>query len=284
MTFGANSRYLVGGDDERLRVWRVQDGKQIATTPASKVRCVAVSEDGAWIAAGTSKEVAVWDAKTYKETFALEEDHRTTMNGVDFSPDSAQLLVASRDYRATVWDIATRERVLLLHHEGAVVAAKFSPQGDRIATATRNSVRVYDSNNGRFLMDITVKVTPWYNTSLLWSDRQLLVVSDNKFKQIDASTGSVVSEWAVPEGHEFRCISLSTPGEFIAHSTNCTVTFWDASTHTLLGRIQHPQGCQGILSVALSPDDRLIAIGGKDGKIVIMRLSRIIVSVVTLLH
>ena len=281
VTFGANGQYLVSGDDKGLQVWRVEDGKQMATMEALKVRCVAVSNDGGWIAAGTSKEVVVWDAKTYEKAFVLEED--TIMNGVDFSPNSTRVLIASRDYRATIWDIAlaTRKRVLTLHHEGAVIAAKFSPQGDRIATATRNSVRVYDSNNGRLLVHIKVKVTPWYNTSLLWSRQQLFVVSDNKIKQINTSTGLIVSEWPVPEGNEFRPIALPMHGEFIAHSTSSIVTFWDTSTQTQLGFIAH---AQGILSIALSPNDRFIAIGGKDGKITVKCLSRIIVSIMTLLH
>jgi WD40 repeat protein len=279
--FVANGEYLVSGDEEGLRVWRVQDGKQMAATEARKVRCVAVSKDGGWIAAGTIKEIVVWDANTYENTFALEEDQHT-INGVDFSPDSTRLISASHNCTATVWDIATRRRALTLHHERAVIAAKFSPQGDRIATATRNSVRLYGSNDGRFtlLVEIKVKVSPWYSTSLLWSNQQLFVVSENEIKQIDASTGSAVSEWLVPGGNKFRPIALATHGEFIVHSTRHTVTFWGASTHAQVGLIKHPED---ILSIALSPDDRVIAVGGKGGKITIKRLSRIIVSIVTLL-
>ena len=278
VTFAANGEYLVSGDDEGLRVWRVQDGIQMARTEAWLVRCVAASKDGGWIAAGTFKEVVVWDAKTYEKTFALEADHHT-INGVDFSPDSTQLVSASENCTATVWDIATRQRVVgPLRHEMPVRTAKFSPQGDRIATATHESVRVYDSNDGRLLADITVKVIPWYNNGLLWSKAYLFVVSDNKIKKIDAYTGSVVSEWPVPGGSTFRPIAVPTHGEFIAHSTTRTATFWDASTHTQLGLIRHPEP---ILSIALSPDARFIATGGKGGKITIKCLSRIVVGIAT---
>jgi WD40 repeat protein len=279
MTFVANGEYLVSGDDEKLRVWRVQDGKQMAATEAWLVRCVAVSKDGGWIAAGTFRDVVVWDAKTYGKTFALEADHHT-INGVDFSPDSTRLVSASDNCTATVWDVATRQRVVgPLRHELAVRTTKFSPQGDRIATATLESVRVYDSNDGRLLVDITMgKVIPWYNNGLFWSEAYLFVVSDKKIKKIDASTGSTVSEWPVPGGNKFRPIALPTHGEFIAHSTSHIVSFWDASTPTQLGLIHHPPA---ILSIALSPDARFIAIGGKAGKITIQCLSRIIVSSVT---
>jgi WD40 repeat protein len=278
VTFGANGEYLVSGDDEGLRVWRVQDGKQMATTEAWEVLCVAVSKDGGWIAAGTIKEVVVWDANTFGNTFALEDADHYTINGVDFSPDSTRLVVASRNCTATVWDIATRRRALTLRPDSiAVRAAKFSPQGDRIATATRNSVRVYDSNDGCLLMGITVEVMPWYNTSLLWSSQQLFVVCDNEIKQIEASTGSAVTEWPVPDGNRFSCIALSAHGTFIAYSAKRTVAFWDTSTHRQLGLIQHPQD---VHAIALSPDDQFLAITSEGGKITIKWLSHTIVSIV----
>ena len=264
-------------------MWRVEDGKQLARMMARFVNCLAVSKDGRWIAAGTARrEVSVWDARTYETFFTHSGEENGDVNGVDFSPDSTRLLVASRNGTATIWDIATRQRVVgPLRHKKAVRAAKFSPQGDRIATAAHESVRVYDSNDGRLLVDITVKVTPWYNTGLLWSKAHLFAVSENKIKKIEASTGSAVSEWLVHGSNQFRRIALPTHGEFIAHSTSRTVTFWDASTYTQLGLIQHPQD---ILSIALSPDDRFIAIGGVGGKITIKCLSCVVVSVVTLLH
>jgi WD40 repeat protein len=60
--------------------------------------------------------------------------------------------------------------------------------------------------------------------------------------------------------------------KFIAYSTRDTLTFWDTGTHTQLSFIQHPRD---IRSVAASPDDRFLAIGGASGKINIHSLSHI---------
>ena len=140
-----------------------------------------------------------------------------------------------------------------------VKAAKYSPQGDRIATASFDSVRVWNSKNGRLLVDIKVTVTPWFNTGLLWVNNLLFVVSDSKIKEIEASNGSVVSEWPAPNTHSGSCIALPKHGKFIAYSTLRTVTFWDTVTHAQLGLIQHSKN---IRSIAVSPDDLLLAIGG----------------------
>ena len=247
----------------------MEDGKQIATMAEGYVQSLAVSQDGRWIAAGTYVgKVIVWNAKTHETVFGHKEGV-SDIRGVDFSPDSTRLVTASLNGTASIWDIATRERVVgPLHHEKWVIAAKYSSQGDRIATATydRNSVRVYDSNDGRLLVDIPVKVTSWYNTGLLWSKTHLLNVSGSTIKEIEAPTGSAVSEWLAPDNDRFSCIALSHHGDFIAYSAHRTVTFWDMLTHTQLGLIQHPTD---IRSIALSPDDRFLAIGGGDGKITV---------------
>jgi len=278
VTFSTDGEYVLSGGDG-VRVWRVEDGKKMATMKANAVKCLAVSNDGRWIAAGTIwGHVHVWDAKTYKQVFTHREGD-WDINRVDFSRNSSRLVSASNNGTVIVWDIATRQRVQTLRHEDLVIAAKYSPEGDRIATATGRSVRVYDSNGG-VLVDINATV---YNSGLVWFNNHLLVVSDGQIKQFDASTGSAVSEWLVPDTNELSCIGLPKHGEFIACSTKRTVTFWDMATHTQLGLIdiRHPED---IRSVALSPDDRFIATGGWNGKIVIESLFRIITSVSTVPH
>ena len=256
-------------------MWRVEDGKQMATMKAKVVVCLAVSKDRRRIAAGTQRgDVFVWDAKTHRKVAS----HRLagTILGVDFSPASPRLVSASCDRTTYVWDITTG-KVQTLQHKDEVKAAKYSPQGDRIATATSDSVRVWDSNDGRLFATIEVTVTPSRNTGLLWSNNHLFVVSDSKIQQFEASTGSAVSEWPVPHTMWRSGIALPKHGEFIAYSEPAqrTVIFWDTATHTRLGIIQHPQY---ICSIAVSPDDRLLAIGGQGGEITVHTLYGITVS------
>jgi WD40 repeat protein len=278
VVFTANGRYIFGGGD-KLGVWRVKDGKRVATMAARDVYCLAVSMYGRWIAAGTYEGYTiVWDAKTLEKVFTHREDLADIL-GVDFSPDSTRLVTVSKNRIATVWDVVARKKVLTPLHEDWVIAAKYSPQGDRIATATAYSVRVWDSNDGRLLVDILVTLTPWYNTGLLWSNNHLFVVSGSTIKQFEASTGSKVSKWLVPDANSSSCIALPHVGEFIAYSTKDTVAFWDTSTHTRVGLIQHSQS---IRSIALSPDERFLGIGGIDGKIAIGSLSHITVGIVFL--
>ena len=96
-------------------------------------------------------------------------------------------------------------------HEDLVRAAKYSPQGDRIATATSSwdSVRVWNNSDSSLLVNIKATVTLAY------------------LKQLDASAGSAISEWTVLGSDRFSCIqvALAHHGQFIAYSTKTIVTF-----------------------------------------------------------
>jgi WD40 repeat protein len=277
--FSANGEYLLSGGEKGVGVWRVEDGKQIATMAVGYAKCLAVSRDGRWIAAGTNwDEVCVCDAKTFEQAF--KHGKVGSINGVDFSPDSTRLVSAS-ERAATIWDIATRKRLQTLDHGDFVTvqAAKYSPQGDRIATATSKYIRVYDSSDGHLLVHIKLTdINYWLGfTDLLWFNNHL-VISRSIIEQVEASTGSAVSTWPVPVADDQSCIALPEHAGFIAYSTKRTVTFWDTGTRFQLGLIDHSQD---ICSIAVSLDDRFLAIGGKDGEITIHRLSRISVSILS---
>ncbi|KAF8119473.1 hypothetical protein EV363DRAFT_1286829 [Boletus edulis] len=267
VTFAGNAKYVVGGAKLNvIQVRRVADGQPTASLRAEGVFCLAASKDGRWIAAGTERrELVVWDAQTYQRVFEHKESY-AIVQAVDFSPDSTQLM-SSTSCTATVWDITTSRRLQTLGHQRWLIAAKYSPQGDRIATATPGSVHIWD-NTGRFLADIKVPVSSSRNKSLLWFGNHLFIISDSKIKQFEASTCSAIAEWRVPHGKD-SCIALPLHGKFIAYSARHTVTIWDTSTHAQSGLIQNPQE---ITSLAFSPDDRFLAIGALDGEITIQDL------------
>lgn len=135
--FTANAEYIAISSADGVGVWRVKDGKQMAKMAVENVCSLTVLKDGRWVAVRFGGEAIMWDAKTFKKVFTVEDD----IVRVDFLPDSTRLLIGLESHTATVWNVTTHQKILTLGHHGDWVrAAKYSPQGDGIATATHESV------------------------------------------------------------------------------------------------------------------------------------------------
>ena len=267
--FTPNSEYLVTRGWGWIRVWRVKDGKQVAMMKADGAWGVAVSKDGRFIAAGSQREVLVWDATTHEQVFAGHNG--VPICDVDFSPNSTRLISAdSLNNTATIWDVAARKGVRTLNHSWPVLASKYSPQGDRIATVTSDeSVGVWDSDDGRLLVNVKGGLSPF--RGLLWFNNYLFVKTKvSTIKKIDASTGSTISEWSVPRERDSR-IALPQHGQFLAYSIKDNITFWDTSTHIQLGLVSRSSS---VCSITFSPSGQRLAFV-QDGNIIIKNLSRV---------
>ena len=271
MAFTSNGEHLVSSNEKGVQVWRVADGKQVAAMKVESggVASVSVSKDGRWIAAGSWSNVFVWDAKTYKRVFA-QGSRSSIITSVDFSPDSTHLVSADRRHRiATIWDIAAGREVRELSHKSDkqwVLLAKYSPEGDRIATATLESIRIWDSNGGRLLVDVKVAVKELHE--LFWFKNYLfLQTNDGTIKQINAATGSTVLECPV---FHTNAIALPQHGKFIAYSAEQTI-FWDGATRSQLNLISH---AHDIRLIACSSDGQFLAIA-TERKIVVKDLSSV---------
>ena len=272
MTFTENDAYLVCGTSKDVRVWRVKDGEQVAMMPVKgSVLCIAASRDGRWITAGPQSisgltikgEVIVWDAATYEQVFAGQ----TISTDVDFSPDSTRFVSASYYHgTATIWDVAAHRNVRTLSHRSRTFSARYSPQGDRIATAGLDSIRIWDSNDGCLLINIKVAMNDL--NCLLWCKNNLFIrTEDNKIRRIDAATGSTISEWPVPVAQR-PLIALPPHGKFIAHVAEKAITVWDTTTHSQLSLIQLTHD---VRSFAWSSDGRLLAVPS-EGKVIVKEL------------
>ena len=178
VAFLADGKHFVSGDSEgKIRTWRIQDGKEVGMPmdAGGVVFDIAVSRDhrdGKWIVSGTLRGyVTVWNAKSHEKMTEIK-GHTDGVLAVDVSPDGTKISSGSKDNTACVWSLSTGQRLLgPFKHDHYVVAAKFSPDGCLIVTATwyRDSVRVYDSQNGHLLVDVPIKINSDVNRTLAWA-------------------------------------------------------------------------------------------------------------------
>ena len=95
---------------------------------------------------GEDGTVRLWDPYTAEELLVIEaHEYGSSVDAVDFSADGSKLLTGGWDNTTKIWDVETGEQLLAIeagHSEEekgggftGVVAAGFSPDGSRFATA-----------------------------------------------------------------------------------------------------------------------------------------------------
>ena len=114
MAFSPDGKRLAtGGEENLVKVWDVQTGKELRSLPGHRgnVYTVAFSHDGRWIASGsTDSTVKVWDGRS-GELVRTFRGHTAIVTGVAFSPDDRRLISGSRDHTVKLWDLTRLSQV-----------------------------------------------------------------------------------------------------------------------------------------------------------------------------
>ena len=129
------SRAVTGSEDHDLRLWRVDDGKEIAhmTGHGDKVTSLAVAPDGTVASGDFSGEIRLWDARDGRFTRILAKKGALP-GSLSFSPDGKLLLTGNFGPAAPwplhVYDVASgKEIATYTGHDNTVFATAFSPDG-----------------------------------------------------------------------------------------------------------------------------------------------------------
>ncbi|KAG9315345.1 WD40-repeat-containing domain protein [Chiua virens] len=264
---------LGGGPNGTIRCWQVEDTsgnlKEVGAPmdAGSDVYDIAVSQNGKWVVSGTFRgQVRVWNVQSRKKVTELT-GHAGPVYAVDVSPDGSKIVTGS-DYRtACIWSLPTGQSLHTLVHDGrCVCAAKFSSEGRLVATATweRESIRIYDAQDGYLLVDFKVKVSVLSNVSVAWSrdNTSLFALSCyGDIHYLDVSTGATLAKWRIHSNYHPQCIALAGNETYIAASANSSVSFWDTVTRRQIGSpIAH---ADTVRSMAVSEDHDLLTSADK---------------------
>jgi WD40 repeat protein/serine/threonine protein kinase len=80
---------------------------------------------------------------------AMTMRHADRVETIHFSPDGRQVLSASRDRTAKIWDADSGKTIAVLEHAGHVSSAEYDANGARVVTASEDgSARIWDAKTG----------------------------------------------------------------------------------------------------------------------------------------
>ncbi|MBX7218658.1 MAG: SUMF1/EgtB/PvdO family nonheme iron enzyme [Blastocatellia bacterium] len=191
--------------------------------------------------------------------------HQDFVLSVGFSPDGRQLVTASADHTARLWDLKTGHEILCLKgHRTEVNAAAFSPDGKRVVTAGADgTAKVWDATTGRELVTLAGHGSSVTSAGFS-SDGQRLVTSsqDRTAKIWDVATGKPLLSLT---GHQGGLTSVAFSLDrkrIVTGSSDGTAKIWDAVSGTCLMTLN---GHHNSVNMAVfSPDGNLVVTASSD--------------------
>ncbi|MGA9772373.1 MAG: caspase family protein [Blastocatellia bacterium] len=291
-TFLPDGRHVLSsGFDATARIWEVRTGKEVRKfeTASSKIGAVAISPDSKYLAVGLmSTAITLWDVGTGKEIERFF-GYSDSIRAVAISADEKYVLTGSDDNTAHLWEIATGKEVRkFVGHEHSVTSVTFSADVKYVLIGSRDkTARLWDTETGR-LVRIFKGHSDEVNSVAISTDGKYVVTgSDDKTARLwESGTGKMLRKF-VGHSEKINSVAISSDGKYVATSSDDTTTrLWKTATGavvrqfigqvgdytaTLIGsegpqRKVYKGGPADAHSVAFSPDDKQVLVGGEHGK------------------
>lgn len=140
---------MVTVSDNAVRIWNVSTGKHVPlqTEFYDFVDQISYSPNGQFFFIVAGNKVLIYNAANGQK---LVLAHQNIVNHASWGKDSTQIVTASRDTRARIWDAVSGKALSPpLEHLGEVRHATFSPDNSKVLTTCGDYVRVWDAESGQ---------------------------------------------------------------------------------------------------------------------------------------
>jgi len=229
---------------------------------------LALSADGAYLAAGTASGEVCWWRMADRTLLAILPGHTGPIFSVAMSGDGRLIASGGVDGTVELWEAASGVSMAALRGAtGGVTGVALSGDGWLAASGSVDgTVRLWEAESGRLLATLHGHAGGVRGVAL--SEDGRLVVSggvDGTVRVWEAESGRTL---ATLDGHDggVYSVALSGDGRLVASGGyDGTIRLWDTETGRPLATLQGDTG--GVTGVALGGHGPLVASGGSDGTV-----------------
>ena len=255
----------LGDDCGKFCPWSVQLRDVATGTLLGKAEGTVFSPDGTLLAGRNYIDeqfvVGLWDVATGALRMTLE-GHTDWILAISFSPGGQTLASAGADSTVRLWNLRSEasRQVLESSGWGPVRSISVSPDGRTLASASDKTVRLWDLTTGTLWTTLEGHADEVHSVSFS-PDGKTLASADEEEVQVWDLGGTVPFEGTRWDGH--GAVSFSPDGKTLVSASDETVLLWEVATGTLRTTLDHetqtPEGYRDEMSIAFSPDGRILA-------------------------
>jgi len=267
------SEFATGGHDGNIRLWNAVTGSELGRLEAgdSWVERVAWQADGKVLATAAGRSLRLWD--NAGRPLRSHSDHPSTIADIKWIPGKDE--VSAAVYGGLIcWRPDQDKPVRKFEYKGSVLAIAFSPDGRFIAAGNQDStVHLWSTETGKDLC------MSGYSTKV----RELSWDANSRFLATGGGPSVAVWDFSGKGPAGSKPVSLERDEKFLTQlvyqnsgeilasgSEDGSLALWyPAARKPLLTslRLRAP-----VAQLAWSPDDRVLAVGGADGLVSILRV------------
>ena len=260
-----------GSWDCLVKVWSTKDWKEICTLVGhtKSIECLALIEGKKQIVSGSSDSlIKVWSLASYTQIATLS-GHQKANFCLSISFSEQFILSASYDRSIKVWNSTSFAEV------SSTVVSDYYPQAlllslnDRYVFTTRDcSIQVYTVDKLETVAVIQGHTKPI--TQLSISKDGLTLASAGRDNTIRVWNLDYQGIAVKVRGHPTPVTAFAETEEGLATITGKVIRLWDATSQLEIGQLQ--KHTKNIECLAISPNRKLLATGGKDKTVIIWNL------------
>ncbi|HJT76964.1 MAG TPA: c-type cytochrome domain-containing protein [Gemmataceae bacterium] len=283
LAYRPDGKILAAGMHREVALIDVATGDVVGKLPGqlAKVTALAFSGDGKRLAVASGSPASTGEVRLYaldaagvppQKAGLVIPAHQDLIYDVAFSPDGKTLATCGYDRLIKLWDAADgKELRTLKDHSDAVYAVAWSPDGRRLASASADrAVKIWNADTGARLVTLSDN-TDWVY-AVAWSADGRHVAAggvDRSIRVWDLAAGNrLVHSVFAHEGPVARLVYSADGKSLYSLGEDRAAKAWDAETMT--ERRAYPRQSEAVLSLALRPDRKQLALGRYDGALVLL--------------
>ena len=139
--------------DRLIKLWDVDSGKELRTLKdhIDAVYSLAFTPDGKWLLSGAAdRSLKIWDVSSGERLYTVS-DPLEGINAITIHPSGKRVAAGGLDRTIRIWELGEKEGKLLrslIAHEGPILQIAFSPDGEKLVTAsTDGTIKVFRSDD-----------------------------------------------------------------------------------------------------------------------------------------